>query len=87
MRGLHRPLHDKFIFAKDWALMSEKERTKATNDGKYRLPSTKEMRTMTKEQWKEWKIKFKPIIEELHNNALNVFRNFPKSLLLVCRYK
>ena len=36
MRELHRPLHPSFIFAKDWALMSEADKEKATQEGKLR---------------------------------------------------
>ena len=34
MRELHRPIHPAFIFARDWELMSEAEKEKATSEGK-----------------------------------------------------
>ena len=36
-------------------------------------------------EWKKWRTKMQPYIEEIHDAFLSVFRNFPKSLLLVCR--
>ena len=85
MRPLHRPIHDKFIFNTDWLKMSEKEREKAIQEGKFRLPSTKEFKNMSKEELNEWRIKFKPYIEEIKDSILKVFHQFPKGLILVCR--
>ncbi|CAF0730942.1 unnamed protein product [Brachionus calyciflorus] len=85
MRPLHRPIHDKFIFNSDWVKMSEKEREAAIKEGKFRLPSVKEFKSMSKEELKEWREKFRPFIEELKENILHVFQQFPKGLLLVFR--
>jgi hypothetical protein len=40
---------------------------------------------MKREELNEWRVKFKPYIEEIKEEILHVFKNFPKSLLLVCR--
>ena len=51
-----------------------------------RLPSPKEFRTMKREELNEYRRKFKPFIEELKDEMLEVFRTFPKCMMLVCRY-
>ena len=37
MRELHRPIHDSFIFARDWLHMSDEAKEKAKKQGKIRL--------------------------------------------------
>ena len=37
MRGIHRPIHQNFIFAKDWVTMSDSEKEKASKEGKFKL--------------------------------------------------
>jgi len=37
MRGIHRPIHPSFIFAKDWAIMTDEEKEKANKEGKFKL--------------------------------------------------
>jgi hypothetical protein len=34
MRELHRPIHNSFIFAQDWLLMSQEEKEMAKKEGK-----------------------------------------------------
>ena len=85
MRELHKPVHPKFIFAKDWLLMSQAEKEKATLEGKVKIPSTSEFRKMKSNEFKEWKASVQPILDEIHDSVLDVFNSFPKSLLLVCR--
>lgn len=85
MRPLHRPIHDKFIFNSDWIKMTEKEKEDAIQQGKFRLPSTKEFKKMSKEEIKEWRVKFKPYIDELKDDITKVFQQFPRGLLLVFR--
>lgn len=41
---------------------------------------------MKKEDWIEWRAQVQPFIEEIHDSFLHVFKNFPKSLLLVSRF-
>lgn len=41
MREIHRPIHPAFIYAKDWILMSDEEKSTATREGKIRLVKTK----------------------------------------------
>lgn len=85
MRPLHRPIHDKFIFNSDWIKMTQKEKDNAIQEGKFRLPSTKEFKNMSKEEIKEWRVKFKPFIDELKDDITKVFQQFPRGLLLVFR--
>jgi len=86
MREIHRPIHPAFIYAKDWILMSDEEKSTATREGKIRLPTKNEFRSMKKEDYKEWRAQVQPFIEEIHDSFLHVFKNFPKSLLLVSRF-
>lgn len=52
----------------------------------FRLPTKNEFRSMKKEDYKEWRAQVQPFIEEIHDSFLHVFKNFPKSLLLVSRF-
>ena len=85
MRELHKPVHPRFIFNRDWVMMSKQEREKAIAEGKVRIPSNNEFRKMKPNEFKEWKASVQPILDELHDGVLSVFNSFPKSLLLVCR--
>lgn len=86
MRELYKPVHPKFIFAKDWIKMTREEQDQATKDGKFKIPSANEFRKMKGDEFKEWKAQVQPILDELHGQVLDVFNSFPKSLLLVCRF-
>ena len=85
MKELHRPVNSKFMFAKDWSLLTDKERQKATEKGIIRLPTPGEFRKMTKEERKELRERFKPYIDEIKDGLLRVLKKFPPSLLLVGR--
>ena len=85
MRELHKPVHPKLIFAKDWSLLSDDEKEKATKEGKIKIPSPSEFRKMKSSEFKEWKAQAQPILDEIHDGVFEVFNSFPKSLLLVCR--
>ena len=85
MRQLHIPVHPKFIFARDWLLMSAGEKEKAIKEGKINLPSPHEFQKMKSHEFKEWKEKVQPYLDEIHESVIKVFKNFPKSLMLVCR--
>ena len=87
MRPLHRPVHVKFIFSKDWDKMSEEEQKKAINEGKIRLPSQGEFRKMKKDEITEWSKTMKPYIEEIKDSFISLLRKLPHGLLLVCRYR
>jgi len=59
MRGIHRPIHQNFIFAKDWVTMSDSEKEKASKEGKFKLELKKNtlklpnlMQTKSKSNWK-----------------------------------
>jgi hypothetical protein len=65
--------------------MTDKQREEAISEGKIRLPTPKEFRKMKKEELNELRAKFKPYIEEMKEDALAVFRSFPKGLMLVTR--
>ncbi len=85
MRELHKPVHPKLMFAKDWALLSREEQEKATKEGIMRIPTPNEFRKMKSSEFKEWKELAQPILDEIHEGVFQVFNSFPKSLLLVCR--
>jgi aarF domain-containing kinase len=86
MRPLHRPILSVFIYDKDWVKMTELERQKAIDAGKLRLPSPKEFAKMSSTEKAEFRLKFKPYLEEIKDNFLQVFNSFPKCMLLVCRF-
>ena len=86
MRPLHRPVHSKLVFSSDWLLMSDKERAKATAEGKMCLPSPKEIRKMKRDELNALRAKFTPFFEDIKEEMLVVFKSFPSSLILVCRY-
>jgi hypothetical protein len=50
-----------------------------------RLPTPKEFAKMNREELASFRAKFKPYLEEMKENILEVFRTFPKCMLLVCR--
>ncbi len=85
MKGLHRPLHDQFIYSNDWDAMSDAQTEKALRDGKIRLPSRTEFKNMTKEEAQKWSIIIKPIIDDLQKKILLTLKQIPKSFLLVSR--
>jgi hypothetical protein len=66
--------------------MSEKERQRAEEAGKIRLPSPNEFRHMKKEEMNEWRVRFKPYIEEIHEGISKTLKSFPKGLLFITRY-
>jgi hypothetical protein len=82
----HRPLHSKLILNSEWNRMSEEAQKRATQEGKLKLPSPKQYKSMTREEISKWKADFKPILEEIKENVARVFRNIPTSLLFVMRY-
>jgi hypothetical protein len=85
MRGLHRPLHDKFIYSSDWDKMSAKQTEMALENGKIRLPSRSEFKNMSKEEARKWSAIIRPILDDLQKKILMTFRQIPKSFLLVFR--
>jgi hypothetical protein len=87
MRSLHTPVHPKLIFAKDWILMSDVEKEKAEKEGKVRLPTMHEFRQMKPNEFQEWKAQVQPYLDEIHDSVLKLFQKFPKSLMLICRFK
>lgn len=84
-RELFKPVHPKLIFAKDWLIMSEDEKVKAELEGYIRVPSQTEFRKMKSSEFKEWRVKAKPVLDQLHEDILKTFQEYPKNLLLVCR--
>jgi hypothetical protein len=79
-------MHEKFIFSHDWAKMSEQEIKKAEEEGKIRFPSPDEFRKMKKREFNEWRVRFRPYIEEIHDTVSKTVKSFPKGLLFITRY-
>lgn len=66
--------------------MSEKEKLKAIDEGKIKIPTHDEYKKMSSEEIKNLRQEVKPYFEEIKQSILALLRQMPYSLLLVCRY-
>lgn len=85
MKPLHKPIHPKFIYNSAWVKMSPEERMQALSEGKIRIPTQAEFRSLKAAEISELRAKARPYVEEIREDIQKTLKLFPRTLLLVFR--